>query len=60
MKIHFIQQDAWVVPGAILVEADYIANACECGYSVQSIQNFMARIMQTETGKRLCRQIFQL
>ena len=60
MKIHFIQQDAWVVPGAILVEADYIANACECGCSAENIRNFMARIMRTETCKRLCRQIFQL
>ena len=37
----------------ILVEADYIANASENGYSRENVGNFMARIMKTESGKRI-------
>lgn len=44
----------------ILVEADYIANASENGYSEQNIQNFMEKSAKTESGKRLIRQVFCL
>ena len=44
----------------ILVEADYIANATENGYSLQNIENFMQRIMKTESGKRILKSIFAL
>ena len=37
----------------ILVEADYIANASENGYSRENVTNFMAKIMRTESGKRI-------
>ena len=37
----------------ILVEADYIANASENGYSRENVRNFMERIMKTESGKRI-------
>jgi hypothetical protein len=37
----------------ILVEADYIANASENGYSRANINNFMEKIMKTDSGKRL-------
>ena len=37
----------------ILVEADYIANASEHGYSEENIRNFMATIMKTAAGKRI-------
>ena len=37
----------------ILVEADYIANTSENGYSPDNVKNFMAKIMKTESGKRL-------
>lgn len=37
----------------ILVEADYIANATENGYSRANINNFMEKIMKTDSGKRL-------
>lgn len=37
----------------ILVEADYIANASENGYSRANINNFMDKIMKTDSGKRL-------
>lgn len=44
----------------ILVEADYIANASENGYSTQNIQNFVERIGRTESGKKLIRDVFRL
>ena len=34
----------------ILIEADYIANASENGYSQGNIRNFMAKIMKTDSG----------
>lgn len=37
----------------ILVEADYIANASENGYSRANINNFIEKIMKTDSGKRL-------
>ena len=37
----------------ILVEADYIANASENGYSQANVDNFTAKVMKTESGKRL-------
>ena len=42
----------------ILLEADYIANASESGYSRANIENFMAKIMRTSSGKDLVRRIF--
>ena len=42
----------------ILVEADYIANAAEEGYSKQNILNFMNKIGKTEAGKKLMRNVF--
>ena len=41
----------------ILIEADYIANATENGYSQTNAENFMQKIMNTESGKRLLRNI---
>lgn len=37
----------------IILEADYIANATENGYSNQNISNAMQKIMKTESGKRI-------
>ena len=37
----------------ILAEADYIANASENGYTRANIDNFTAKVMKTESGKRL-------
>ena len=42
----------------ILVEADYIANATESGYSYQNVENFLKKIMKTESGKRILKFIF--
>ena len=44
----------------ILVEADYIANATENGYSQQNIETFMQKIMKTESGKRILKSVFVL
>ena len=44
----------------ILVEADYIANAAENGYGPGNVEGFMEKIMKTESGKRLARDVFCL
>jgi flagellar hook-associated protein FlgK len=44
----------------ILIEADYIANASENGYSRQNIENFMQNIMHTESGRRILKAVFNL
>ena len=42
----------------ILIEADFIANASENNYSKESIQSFIYKVMQTNSGSMLARQIF--
>ena len=42
----------------ILVEADYIANATENGYSAENVERFIEKVMKTESGKRLARTVF--
>lgn len=42
----------------ILIEADYLVNADEAGYSKANIQNALANIFKTETGKILLRFIY--
>ena len=44
----------------ILVEADYIANASENGYSAQNVSNFIRSVMKTESGIRLAQTVFCL
>ena len=44
----------------ILVEADYIVNAAENGYSPRNIDRFIENNMRTESGKRLARSVFCL
>lgn len=44
----------------ILIEADYIVNAAESGYSKKNIENFLTRIVRTNAGKELIRSIFCL
>ena len=65
MSIEQIDRIAWLVAHhhtfsdidgldyQILVEADYIANASENGYSRENIRNFMEKIMRSESGKRI-------
>jgi len=42
----------------ILIEADYIANASENGYSEENIRGFMQKIMKTQSGKKILQDIF--
>ena len=42
----------------ILVEADYIANASENGYSAKNVENFMERVMKTQSGRKLAGEVF--
>ena len=42
----------------ILVEADYLANATENGYSRENAANFMKKIMRTESEKRILQSIY--
>ena len=42
----------------ILVEADYIANASENGYGEENIRRFMSKIMKTQSGKKVLRDVF--
>lgn len=44
----------------ILVEADYIANATENGYSVRNVESFIQKTMKTESGKRILKSIFHI
>lgn len=41
----------------ILLEADYIANASENGYSIKNVTNFIEKTMRTASGKRLARLV---
>ena len=42
----------------ILLEADYIANAAENGYEQRNVENFIHKIMRTESGKSLAKAVF--
>jgi HD superfamily phosphodiesterase len=43
----------------ILIEADYIANALENGYSKKNIENFMRVYVRTKAGKQLMNDVFK-
>ncbi|WP_036611183.1 HD domain-containing protein [Oribacterium sp. P6A1] len=57
---HHTLQEIDGIDYQILIEADYIANATENGYIRENIENFMSKIMKTESGKRLAQDIFCL
>ena len=42
----------------ILLEADYIVNAAEQGYSTSDIRSFLITCAETPSGKKLIREIF--
>lgn len=42
----------------ILVEADYLVNADESGYSKENIRNMMEKVFKTDTGKMLLQGIY--
>ena len=41
----------------ILVEADYIANASENGYGRRNVENFIEKVMRTESGRAVARAV---
>ena len=42
----------------ILLEADYLVNAEESGYSIQNIQNTVSRIFKTKSGCQIAKAIY--
>ena len=44
----------------ILIEADYIVNACEGGYDKETVRAFVEKFMRTGSGRRLARAVFQI
>ncbi len=44
----------------ILIEADYIANATEKGYSRENVESFVNTVVKTASGKRLAMVVFGL
>ena len=55
---HHTFRDIGGMDHQILIEADYIANASENGYSNENISNFMEKIMKTRGGKQLLVDVF--
>ena len=43
-----------------LIEADYIVNADESGYSKENIKNTMDTVFKTETGKSILKSIYKI
>lgn len=44
----------------ILVEADFLVNLCEDGLSNQAIEDAYKKIFRTDSGKKICREMFHL
>lgn len=44
----------------ILVEADFLVNLCEDGLSAQAVEHVYQKIFRTDSGKRICREMFHL
>ena len=42
----------------ILIEADYLVNADESGYSRENVENTLERVFRTETGRALLRAMY--
>jgi len=55
---HHTIQNIEGVDYQILIEADYIANASENGYTDENIRNFMENVSKTKAGKQLMKEIF--
>ena len=41
----------------ILIEADYLVNASENGYSKENVENFVEKIVKTQSGRELTRAV---
>ena len=55
---HHTLQNIEGIDYQILIEADYIVNAAESGYSEDNIENFIKKVMRTQSGKRIARSVF--
>ena len=44
----------------ILVEADFLVNMCEDELSEEVLQNAYRNIFRTETGKKICREMYDI
>lgn len=44
----------------ILVEADFLVNLYEDAASIDAVENAYQKIFRTESGKKICREIFEL
>lgn len=44
----------------ILVEADFLVNLCEDDSSIQSVRHAYEKIFKTDSGKKICREMFHL
>lgn len=54
---HHTFTDVAGIDWQILLEADYIANACENGYPRQSVVSFLQKIAKTRNGARLIKAV---
>ena len=57
---HHTLNDVEGIDWQILIEADYIANATENGYSEANVWNFVSKKFRTAAGKRLVGAIFRI
>ena len=55
---HHSPEQIDAIDDQILIEADYIVNAFESGYSQQAIRSFMEHAMKTAAGIRLTKTVF--
>lgn len=55
---HHTYTDVTSIDHQILLEADYLVNAGENGYSSQNIEKFLEKVFRTEFGKRLLKSIY--
>ena len=54
---HHTRTDIKGMDYQILIEADYIVNASENGYSKENVENFVEKIVKTQSGRELTRAV---
>ena len=54
---HHTLKDIEGIDYQILIEADYIVNASENGYSKENVENFVEKIVKTQSGRELTRAV---
>ena len=57
---HHTYDDIDGIDYQILVEADFLVNIYEDGLSAQNIEHAYKNIFRTDSGKKLCREMFNL